>query len=114
MARKLPEAVYPAGLLEFVNDARRGTKPRLRIVRVAWPDTGADVLRMVQECSRDNGQTWEAWRALTTRGGVEPGAAFTEGPLAAVPDGVLSRIRITLLTSLRLAVDLDEINPGVR
>jgi hypothetical protein len=89
---------------------------RLTIHRLNWPDTGADVIRVTQWYSPDNGQTWQEFGGFTARGGTllnRDGSvmAFHSMVTSAFPgaENDQRRIRVTVeaLAPLRTKIDAE-------
>jgi len=98
----------PAGRLERYS--------KILVYRTGWPDTGADVIRVTQLYSSDNGQTWNDFGGFTARGGVyilRGGAVLEYHTLTTgtFPDADNTqrkiKIRIEALAPLRTNVDLE-------
>lgn len=89
---------------------------RILVYRDSWPDTGADVIRVTQLYSPDNGSTWIEFGGFTARGGtiiLRGGAVLEYHSLmtSAFPDADNNnrriKIRIQALAELQTNVDAE-------
>lgn len=83
-ANQIPEATYPAGIIQIPETGIAGQPYGLRIwlTRVGWPDIGSDVVRFSLDVSHDNGLTWwpEYFR-VTAAGGPAKYHTSVQGTL---------------------------------
>ncbi len=89
---------------------------RLRVYRLGWPDTGADVIKVTQLYNSDNGPTWIEFGGFTARGGdyfLKDGSLlqFHTFETSAFPDADNPqrkiKVRIEALAPLSTSVDAE-------
>jgi hypothetical protein len=108
----LPTQTVPAGEYTTpVFDVPAGvTRIEASLDRNAWTDTGADVVAVTVEESRDGGDTWNLLVAFTSRGGValdKAGNALARSyVIAPVTPGTKVRARATVAAPINTRIEL--------